>query len=223
MDKIPHKNIFLYLSDRLLWRKVLLTSVGIILMGIGVSASVYSGLGTDPCTCINLGISHKIGMEFWKWQCIANAIIFIIPLIFSRKMIGYGTVVNMFFVGIIADTVRGTVYHAFLPAQPANLWVRVGFMLFGVLILGLGAAFYMIPSLGVAPYDSIPLILAEHLPIQFRWIRVAFDVTNLVIGWLLGSTIGVGTVLVAFCLGPMIHFFGEKIRKKFLPMSQDVL
>lgn len=223
MDKHPSKAFFSPFQDKLLPRKILLTSLGVLLMGIGVSASVYSGLGTDPCTCINLGVSRKIGMAFWQWQAIANIILLIFPLIFSRKLIGFGTVANMFFVGIIADAVRGTVYHAFLPAQPANLEIRVCFMLAGAAVLGLGASFYMVPALGVAPYDSIPLILTEHLPFEFRWIRVAFDVTAVFIGWLLGSAVGAGTILVAFGLGPMIHYFGEKIRKKFFAQAPEIV
>jgi uncharacterized membrane protein YczE len=187
----------------------------VLIMGISVSASIYSGLGTDPCTCINLGISGKIGVPYWLWQCIFNAILFLFPLIFSRKLIGFGTVVSMFFVGIVADMLRNTLYRAFLPAQPA-VWVRIVFMLAGALFLGIGASFYMVPSLGVSPYDSIPLILKEHLPFEFRWIRVTYDVTAVIIGWLLGSAVGIGTVLVAFGLGPMIHFFARIIQKCFL-------
>ena len=203
------------MKDKLLPRKLFLTCVGVLIMGIGVSASIYSNLGTDPCTCINLGISGKTGVPYWLCQCISNAILLLFPLIFSRKLVGFGTVANMFFVGIIADTLRNTLYHSFLPAQPA-IWTRIVFMLAGALILGIGASFYMVPSLGVSPYDSIPLILTEHLPFEFRWIRVAYDVTAVVIGWLLGSAVGVGTVLVAFGLGPMIHFFARKIQKRFL-------
>lgn len=217
MKEIHRSGIFCApVVGRILPRRILLTSLGVLLMGAGVSASVYSGLGTDPCTCVNLGISRRIGMEFWKWQAVANLIVLIVPLIFSRKRIGFGTVANMFFVGIVADAMRGTVYRALLPAQPPNLGIRIAFMLAGAAILGLGASFYMVPELGVAPYDSIPLVLAEHLPFEFRWIRVAYDGTAVAAGWLLGSAVGAGTILIACGLGPMIQFFSGKIRKKFL-------
>lgn len=202
------------MKDKLLPRKLFLTCVGVLIMGISVSASIYSGLGTDPCTCINLGISGKIGVPYWLCECIFNAILLLFPLIFSRKLIGFGTVTSMFFVGIVADMLRNTLYRAFLPARPV-VWVHIVFMLAGALFLGIGASFYMAPSLGVSSYDSTPLIVKEHLPFEFRWIRVTYDVTAVIIGWLLGSAVGVGTVLVAFGLGPMIHFSPEKFKSVF--------
>lgn len=216
MEKLSQKLISYLQKDKLLPKKLSLTMIGVIIMGIAVSASVYSGLGTDPCTCINLGISHKIGMPFWLWQSIANLIIFIFPILFNRKLIGFGTVANMFFVGIIADALRSSVYHMFLPQQPASFGIRIGFMLAGVLLLCIGASFYMVAGLGVAPYDSIPLILTEHLHFRFHWIRMAYDITAVIVGWLLGSTVGIATVLIAFGLGPIIHCLGGKIKGRFL-------
>ncbi len=198
-----------------LTRRVFMVCIGVFLLGFAISLLVYSALGSDPCTCMNLGISGRIGLTLGMWQLTLNAIILVFMFLFSRHLIGIGTVINMVCVGFLVDFFRG-IWAAVLPAQPS--WaVRIGFMLVAVVLVAFSAALYMAPKLGVSPYDGLAILFSEHLNVQFRWCRIVCDIIAVLIGWLCGSVVGVGTLLTAFCTGPLIKLFDEFITKKFLP------
>lgn len=183
-------------------------------MGFGAALSILSGQGTDPCTCFNLGVSGKIGLPFWLWQSIANTALLSLPLIFARRLIGFGTFANMFLCGIFADLFRSLYGALFrLPPSPA---ARAALMLCGTFIVGVGGALYTAPDFGLAPYDCVPFILKERLHLDFRVCRICWDVLCVLGGWLLGSAVGAGTVLLAAGIGPLLHFLVPRIRRRFL-------
>jgi uncharacterized membrane protein YczE len=187
--------------------------VGIFFMGFAVALSVYAGMGCDPCTCMNLGVSEKLGFSFGTWQLILNGSILVFTFFFSRHFIGIGTVINMVAIGYLVDFFRW-ILTFILPAQP-SLGLRILIMVVALVLLSFTAALYIYPQLGISPYDSIAYMVAEHSHWQFRWCRIACDMLALLIGWLCGSVVGIGTVLTAFCLGPFIKAFGDLIAKKF--------
>ncbi len=195
-----------------LLKRIVMVCIATLIMGFAVSLSVYAALGTDPCTCLNLGISHKIGMSFGTWQLIFNCTVLVFTFFFARHLIGFGTVVNMVAIGYLVDFYGGILAHV-LPADP-TVFLRLVCMLCGVVILAFTAALYMYPRLGVSPYDSIGFILTERTHIQFRWCRIACDVLAVLIGFLTGSIVGLGTVITAFCMGPLIKLFGDILRKR---------
>lgn len=192
--------------------------IGVFLLGFAISLAVYVNLGTDPCTCMNLGVSGKIGLPFGTWQLIINCIILVFMFFLSRRLIGIGTLVNMVSIGFLVDFF-GWVYARILPTQP-GLLLRILIMIFALVLLAFSAALYIYPQLGVSPYDSLGFIASERLHIQFRWCRITCDVLAVLIGFLCGSVVGVGTVLTAFCMGPLIKGFGDLIAKKF-PLQFD--
>lgn len=206
------------LKFRNMSKRIIMICVGVFFMGLAVALSVYAGLGSDPCTCMGLGISEKIGLSFGSWQLILNCSILIFTFFFSRHFIGIGTFINMTAVGYLVDFFRW-VFIFTLPAHP-SVPLRVFVMLIALVLLSFTAALYIYPQLGIAPYDSIGYMIAEHFHLQFRWCRIASDMLALLIGWLCGSIVGIGTVLTAFCLGPLIKAFGDLIAKKF-PLEFD--
>nr|WP_319489425.1 DUF6198 family protein [uncultured Caproiciproducens sp.] len=204
--------------NKTLYKRMAMVCVGTFIMGFAVSLSIYAGLGTDPCTCMNTGLSHIFGMSFGMWQLIMNIIVLFFTFFFARSKIGFGTIVNMVAIGFLVDFFRELLFP-FLPQNP-TLPLRILFMLCGVVILAFTAALYMYPSLGVSPYDSIGFMLVNCFHIQYRWGRIGYDVFSVVLGWLFGGVVGVGTVITAFCMGPLIKFFGDLIRKMF-PLQFD--
>lgn len=203
------------MKTKQLFRRAAVTSAGVALIGIGISFCIYAGYGTDPCSCFNLGVSRRTGIPFWLWSLLCNILVLLLPLFLDRSMIGFGTIVNMTFCGIIADFLR-SVYQTVLPAD-AGLFLRILFLLAGTLVLYAGGAMYMVPNLGIAPYDSIALLMAAHTPVRFKWCRIFCDMTAILVGWLLGSTVGVGTVLLASVGGPLMNFFIPRFQKLFFP------
>ncbi len=120
----------------------------------------------------------------------------------------------MFLCGIFADLFR-SLYSVLLHGQP-GLAAKAGLMLAGTLFLGAGCSLYTAPAMGLAPYDSIPLILTKKTHLDFRVCRISWDVLFVLGGWLLGSAVGIGTVAVALGVGPILHFLVPVIQKRFL-------
>jgi uncharacterized membrane protein YczE len=199
-------------------RRIVMMCIGVFLLGFSISLAVYANFGTDPCTCLNLGVSGKIGLQFGTWQLIFNCIVLIFMFLLSRDLIGIGTLVNMVSIGFLVDFFRW-LYSELLPSQP-TFPVRILLMIFALLLLSFSAALYIYPNLGVSPYDSLGFMVSKHLHIQFRWCRILCDVLAVLVGWLCGSVVGVSTVITAFCMGPLIKKFNDLIAKRF-PLEFD--
>lgn len=137
--------------------------IGIFFMGLAIALSVYAGMGSDPCTCLNLGVSQKLGLSFGNWQLILNCSILIFTFFFSRHFIGIGTLVNMTAIGYLVDFFRW-VFAFILPAHPTVL-LRIIIMVIALTLLSFTAALYIYPQLGISPYDSIAYMVARSTSI----------------------------------------------------------
>lgn len=205
-------------------RRVAMMAAGILFIGLGVGAYRISGLGVDAFTCMNLSISSCLGLSFGSWQLLMNAAILLVMLFTVRQCIGPGTIVNMVGVGYLADLLCWLA-RELLPLE-MTLPLRAGALVLGSLLAGLGVALYLTAELGVAPYDSVAVIiqtLSRHR-VPFRLARVASDVTVvavgvavcLLFGGRLWDILGVGTVCNALLNGPLIQFFRARVAEPIL-------
>ena len=189
--------------------------VGILFIGICVASFRLSAFGVDAFTCMNLGISGFLHMTFGTWQLIMNAAILVLVFFTARECIGSGTIVNMAGVGYMADFICW-LFQDVLAIQ-MTLPLRIGALAIGSLFAGMGVALYMAAELGIAPYDSVAIIIEKKTNgrIPFQAARVASDVTVVIVGvvfclmahgnlWLI---IGIGTICNALFNGPVIQFF----------------
>lgn len=209
---------------KFLIKRTIMMLLGILLISICVGCYRLSGFGVDAFTCMNLGISGFINMTFGTWQLIMNILILIVVLFTIRKCIGAGTIVNMVCVGYGADFICWMVQDVL--QMNMTLSLRIGALVLGSLFAGLGVAFYMVAEMGIAPYDSVALII-ENLTdsrVKFQYARVLSDVTCVVVGVLfclvsqgdLMMIIGIGTVINACINGPLIHFFRTYVTEPLL-------
>lgn len=185
--------------------------LGVVIIGFGISLSVRAGLGTDPFTCLNMGLSKLTGQSFGTCQLIMNLILFIFPIVFSRKDIGIGSIANMFLVGYTADFF-GFLY-SFLPEK--SVVESFLLMIIGLFVTAYGVAMYMEGNLGIAPYDSLGVIASNKLKKEYGIVRMVQDIICVVIGFLLGGTVGIATVLTALLMGYIITYFRKKIHAMF--------
>ncbi len=195
-----------------LFKRSLMMVTGILFIGICVGAYRLSAFGVDAFTCMNLGISGFLGMSFGAWQLLMNAAILAVVFLKARKCIGAGTIVNMVGVGYLADFIcwlfRGV---------EMTLPMRIGALALGSVFAGLGVAFYMVAEMGIAPYDSVAIMLenASKGRIPFQRARALSDVTVVIVGVVLcllsggelRLIIGIGTICNALFNGPLIQFF----------------
>ena len=189
--------------------------LSIFVMGMCVAVFKLTGVGTSPCSCMNLGISRRLGISFGTWQLLLNAVLLLIMLRFSPEKISIGTLVNMVLVGYIAELfmhlLGGLIPPEGLPAR--TLAVVFALTLAAYLVY---ASIYLAADLGCAPYDAVPMIIAAHTGrVSYRAIRMAWDVAALGIGFALGETVGIATLITGFCLGPAITAIGARVRGWF--------
>lgn len=202
------------LGLRILWM-----SLGILMMGLSLSVLIRLDLGTEPYSCFIVGFSRQLHTSYGNAQLMAQILMFLLVLLFGRNRIGIGTVANMVCIGYITD-LGNLVLDALVPGSAWGLpAVRFGALIPAMAVFVLGAALYMAVDLGVSPYDAIPFILcASRKKISFRVIRMAWDFTFMILGFLLGATMGLVTLLGMLFLGPVIAW----LRKKMEPSLHKI-
>lgn len=196
-------------------KKILWIIVGVFLLGFGGAMLRLSGLGTDPFTCINLGISKVAGILYGTSTIIFNIILFIPMLLWYKKGIGIGMLINMTLLGYISDfcVYMWQKIGVTTVELSNNFFLQCTFLIIGVLIFCFGIAFYVEADLGVAPYDALGQIIELKGNIKFAINRVFTDILSVIIGFALGSTVGIVTVITAFFTGPIVQFYRNLIRK----------
>lgn len=181
-------------------------------MGFGLSVLIRLNLGTDPCSSFSLGLVNYLPLSFGTCQLLCHLVTFLFVVRYDRSKISYGTIGNMVFLGYIADFFSW-IWTRVLPAdffEPA--YVRFGLLIPVMVVFISGAAAYMCADIGMSPYDALPFIISDHLKkVPFKLIRMAWDLSFLTAGFLLGGTVGIVTVITAFFLGPVIAWFRRKL------------
>lgn len=196
-------------------RRLLALAVSLTVIGACVAVFKTVGFGTDPCSTFTLGVSAHTGVSFGTCQMLFNLIMFVPVLRYDLSRVGIGTVGNMVGVGYIADFCMARI-QPLIPAEGLSLTARAVMFAVSMAAFLVAAAFYMVVDLGVAPYDAMPQLIAARLGRwSYRRVRMAWDLSVLSVGFLLGSTVGLTTVITGFFLGPVIVFVSDHVRGWF--------
>lgn len=188
---------------------IMLASV--IIMGMGVGFFMLAEMGSDPFSTVNLGISSQIGLSFGTWQAAFNVALLVMIVFVDRSKLGIGTIGNMFLVGFSADVMKSFLVTVLPPTEELGFVVRILLTLLGVSMQLVGCSFYVTCDLGMAPYDCVSYIVPERTKIPFRWWRIFIDVVCVAVGFACGASIGIGTLLMAFCTGPILPLLNRYI------------
>ncbi|MEW2270474.1 hypothetical protein AB0925_10810 [Streptomyces griseofuscus] len=181
-------------------RRLVQLYVGLTLYGVSSALLVASGLGLEPWGVLHQGLARRTGLSIGEVSIVVGAAVLLlwIPL---RLRPGLGTVSNVFLIGLALD---GTL--ALLP--PAHsLLARVPLMLAGVLLNGAATGLYIAARFGPGPRDGLMTGLHQRTGRSIRLMRTIIEVTVVATGFVLGGTIGVGTVLYALSIGLLAQFF----------------
>jgi uncharacterized membrane protein YczE len=172
--------------------------LGLVLCGLGVASMVAGDLGLGPWDVLHQGISRHTSVPIGTVNILVGLVVLCawLPL---RERPGVGTVLNVLVIGIVIDLTL-LVLHT-----PDALALRWAMMLAGPVLFGVGSGFYIGAGLGPGPRDGLMTGLSR----RYRWpvgaVRAALELTVLLAGWLLGGTAGVGTVVFALGIGPMVQ------------------
>ncbi len=193
--------------------KILMTTIAVLIRGFCVSMFKMSLFGTDPLQCFVAGLSNVFPVSHGMMYLIVSVAILVFIFIFGKKYIGIATIINLFLLGYIVDLSHGILLYFF---GEIGLVLRVVFLLFGVLLLGLAAAMFFTADLGISTYDAVALIIQDMKIARFTYARVVGDVICTGVGFFLGAPIGVGTVITAFFMGPIIAWMRKHITDPML-------
>lgn len=196
--------------------RICMSCLGVLVCGVSVGMFRTAALGVDPFQSLMSGLNACIPISFGVLYMIANAILLLFSLFFDRRKIGIATVINLTLLGYAAEFSQN-VFTALLPDM--RFAGRLLLLAIAVVVICFGVALYFNADLGVSTYDAVSLIISERQKkVSFKFCRIISDVICVIMGvslCLLGgggwsgvqAIAGIGTVITAFFMGPLISFF----------------
>ena len=202
-------------------KRIILFFIGMSIIQMGVALFLKTNIGSDTFTVFTQGLAKTLDKTGLSNNSIVNmisgnqgvtpgvanmiilVIMTIVILCTERKRINIGTLICVVGVGPIIDF--GVKVISYFPVDTYNIFVKMILVAFGCFIIAVGFSILSAADLGVAPNDIIPFILVDKTKIEYRWVRIAMDAVFLVGGFFLGGTIGIGTVISLFAIGPFIQ------------------
>jgi uncharacterized membrane protein YczE len=180
-------------------RRITQLIVGLVLFGIGIGLMLQSGLGVPPWDVLHQGLARQFGMTVGVWSIIVSVIVLLLWLPLKQPY-GLGTLLNAIIIGVVIDLTG-----LFIPAATTTgvAWVM---LLAGVLLIGIATGLYIGANLGPGPRDGLMTGIARRGP-SIRLTRAVIEITVLTLGWILGGTFGLGTIVFAIAIGPLVQFF----------------
>jgi uncharacterized membrane protein YczE len=196
-------------------RRLVRLNVGLFLYGFTMAMMVESTLGLDPWDVFHEGVAQRVPLTFGQVVIVTGAVVLLlwVPL---RQRPGIGTVLNVLVIGFAAD------FGIWLIAQPDDLVLRGLLLVGGIVGNGFAGALYISAALGSGPRDGLWLGLVRRTGRSIRLWRTVIEVTVLVVGFVLGGTVGLGTVLYAVAIGPLVQAFTSLLeRQRRVAMSSE--
>lgn len=210
-------------------RRIFMSLFGVIICAISVGIFKIAALGVDPFQSLMSGLDKLIPISFGTLYVSVNLILLTFSLLVDRHNIGIATFINLFLLGYITEFTYSFLQTIFV--NPSML-TRMLCLLVGIVIICYGSAFYMTADLGVSTYDAVAIVLAYKWKLaKFKFCRIATDLVCVIAGtviFLLGggevkdvpTIVGIGTIITAFFMGPLIEFFNDKIARPFLDKAK---
>jgi len=178
----------------------LLLCIGLVIFGLGEAFMIAAGIGVSPWTVLAQGVSLYAGLSIGTSTFLISiaVLVFWIPL---RQLPGIGTILNAIIIASVIDIS--------LPHIPVSSYFLGQFILavLGVVCVGLGSAIYLVANLGPGPRDGLMTGLQRVTGRPIMWVRSSIEIIVVLLGWSLGGVVGVGTLLFAFGVGPIISIW----------------
>ena len=185
-------------------RRLIQLFIGLVLYGLSIALIVRADLGLDPWDVLNQGVFERLtkpsGVSFGLVvNLIGMAVLLLwVPL---RQKPGIGTVANVLVIGTVANFGLD-----WIPSE-LGLPLRAGLLIAGIVLNGVASGAYIGAGLGPGPRDGLMTGIVARTGWPVKWVRTAIELTVITVGWLLGGSVGLGTVLYALTIGPLVHVF----------------
>lgn len=194
-------------KNRRVWLlRLCFLTLGLIIAHLGVTLFLISDLGTDTFTVFASGISHTTGISVGLCHSGIQCVLIVLMILFTKGYIKTGSFICCILGGPIIDVFNWMLGRFVSAASPMP--VRFLTMVLGCIILSIGMALVISSDAGTGPNDLVAVILTDKLKkFQFRTVRICCDLFFIIAGFLLGGTVGIGTVVAAFLVGPIVQVF----------------
>ncbi|MEH7179687.1 YczE/YyaS/YitT family protein [Neobacillus vireti] len=183
---------------------------GLIVFGLGIALTVEGKvIGIGPWDVFHYGLFLRIGLTIGTWNIIMGLLLLMVTFIATKKLPKIGAFLNMLLIGLFTD------FFIWLLPSTNSVIGAVIFFSIGAVLMGVGTGIYMSAGLGSGPRDGIMLLIIGKTGWSIQRVRSGMEVLVLLLGWALGGPVGIGTVIIAFLLGPVVGIS--------LPKSKNLL
>lgn len=212
-------------DKQMLKKRIALSAAGVMISAVCVGAFKLAAMGVDPFQSFMSGMDAFVPIPFGTLYVIVNAVMLLFALVFDRHYIGAATFINLFLLGYVVEFSYAAL-QAIFPAP--GMITRAASFVFGFVFLCLGSSLYITADMGVSTYDAVALIMSGTWKMgKFKYIRIATDLVCIALGiglYLLSggqvsgitAFVGLGTILTAFFMGPLIDVFNRTVARPIL-------
>ncbi len=211
-------------------KRIIMSICGVVICGLSVGMFKHAAFGVDPFQALMSGLDAVIPIRFGTLYVIVNLLLLVFSLVMDRHKIGLATFINLFLLGYVVEFSQAQCAHLF---PTPGIGGRVILFLVGLVILSLSSALYFTANLGVSTYDAVALVWSERQKrIPFQFCRIITDSICVIAGVVLClssgmraaqifGSVGIGTVVTAFFMGPLIAFFNRTVAQPLLGTSVE--
>jgi uncharacterized membrane protein YczE len=188
------------------FKTLILLCFGLIIFGFGEGLLIVSTIGASPWNVLHQGLALNLGLSIGTWAFLISLLVLLFWFFLDEK-IGMGTILNFIIIAIMIDL---TIYFFKAPEFLIN---QILLCFVSVLMVGFGSGIYLIARLGPGPRDGLMTGLQKKTDFPISLIRVVIEIIVVSCGWLLGGTVGVGTLIYALGVGPAVAFGLNTVKK----------
>jgi uncharacterized membrane protein YczE len=181
-------------------RDFLVIQIGFALFGLSIAMLIRSNLGTSPWAVLEVAFSQLTGITPGRMSIIVGFVV-LVGALALREKIGWGTLSNILFIGLWEDMFLGMI-----SSVEDNLLIQASMLLAAIFIMGIASAIYIGVDAGAGPRDSLMLALHRTTGVSIRLARGTIEIIVVLVGWLLGGPLGIGTVIFAVLIGPSVQW-----------------
>lgn len=192
---------------------------GLFLFALGVVLTIQANIGLAPWDAFSVGVSNITGITYGN-VVILTGVGILIFIVLLKEKIGLGTILNTVLIGAMSDVLLGL---KIIPVMD-NFFFGLIMLLVGQIVISFGSYFYIGQGLGSGPRDSLMIALSKRLPnVSIGVIRGGIEGSALIIGWLLGAKVGIGTIISVFGIGFIIQYTFKLLRFNVKAVKHDSL
>lgn len=200
------------LNYRVYSLKILCFIIGCFIIQLGVAFFIKSNTGVDSFTIFMQGLSNLLHITVGQANILVMGLVFIGMLLFAREYIRLGTFLAVVTAGPFLDFINNSLEGYGIESLP--FFSRLLIVALSCVIIAVGFSILKSAELSVAPTDQLPLIIVDKTNWQYKWVRISIDVLFVIVGFTLGGTLGLGTIITTLLIGPCIQYFLPTIEKR---------